>query len=135
MEEKISFRTIYLLIFSISLFILFLNSSKAVNVLPGDEQYVLVADKMPEPVGGAASISKKIVYPETAKNAGIQGKVYMMIYINESGNVDDVKIVKGIGGGCDEEAIKAIKSTKFSPAMNGNTAVKAKLSFALAFKI
>ncbi len=135
MEEKISIKAIYLITISISLFILFFNSSQANNILPGDEQYVLVADKMPEPVGGVGSITKKLVYPPMAKDSRIEGKVYMMIYINESGNVDDVKIVKGIGAGCDEAAIKAIKETKFSPAMNGNTPVKAKLSFAITFKL
>lgn len=135
MEEKFSFKVLYIAIISLALLFSFINSTSAKNFMPGDDQYVLAADKMPEPVGGPAAIVKKVVYPPIARDTRIEGKVYMMIYINESGNVDDVKIVKGIGAGCDEAAIKAIKETKFSPAMNGNTPVKAKLSFAITFKL
>jgi periplasmic protein TonB len=128
MEKRISFRLIYLIIFTLSLFVLLLNTTEAKNLLPGDEQYALSADKMPEPVGGMGAIMKKI----TAK-PDKEGKVYLMVYINESGSVDDVKIVKGLGSGCDDDAVKAVKSSKFSPAMNGSSAVKAKLSMAIKF--
>jgi periplasmic protein TonB len=128
MEKRISFRLIYLIIFTLSLFVLLLNTNEAKSLFPGDEQYVLSADKMPEPIGGMGAIMKKI----TAK-PDKEGKVYLMVYVNENGNVDDVKVVKGLGSKCDEDAIKAIKSSKFSPAMNGSSSVKAKLSMAIKF--
>ncbi len=99
------------------------------------DPYVPFAEEMPQPVGGAPAIYKNIKYPNMAKQAGIQGKVYVLIYINERGGVDDVKIVKGIGGGCDEAAIAGVKETKFSPAKNGGKPVKAKLSMAIEFKL
>ena len=99
------------------------------------DPYLPFAEKMPQPVGGIGAIYKNITYPQTAKQAGIQGKVYVLIYINENGGVDDVKIVKGLGGGCDEAAIAGIKNAKFSPAENGGKPVKVKLSMAIEFKL
>ena len=102
---------------------------------PGDEAYVAFAEVMPEPVGGIESIYKKIEYPSVAKKAGIEGKVYVLVFINESGDVDDVKVIKSLGGGCDEAVIDAVKSSKFKPASNKGVVTKVKLSLAFTFKL
>jgi protein TonB len=133
MKTKILNRTIIL---SLCAFIISAeNIVTGKNLLPGEEDYVVFAEKMPAPVGGVEAIMKKIKYPPTAQKAGIEGKVYILIYINESGGVDDVKVVKGIGGGCDEEAANVIKGHKFSAAEHNGAAVKSKLSLAIQFKL
>ncbi len=99
------------------------------------EEYLAFAEKMPEPVGGLPAIYKLIKYPEIAKKAGIEGKVYVLAFINENGGVDDVKVVKGIGGGCDEATVKAVKKTKFSPATAEGKNVKVKMSLQIQFKL
>ncbi|MCU7491427.1 MAG: energy transducer TonB [Ignavibacteria bacterium] len=106
-----------------------------VNISEQGDQYLAFAEVMPEPVGGLQSIYKKIVYPSIAKSAGLEGKVYVLIFINERGGVDDVKVVKGIGGGCEEAAIQAIKGVKFTPGKNGGAPVKVKLSLPISFKL
>ncbi len=87
------------------------------NAFPSgkDELYKPFAQVMPEPTDGIQGIYGKIKYPEEAQKAGVQGKVYLLIYINENGDVDDVKILKGIGAGCDEAAVAAVKQSKFTP--------------------
>jgi len=90
---------------------------------------------MHQPVGGMKNIYKNITYPEAARKAGISGKVYLLVYINENCDVDNVKIIKGIGMGCDDAAIKGVKSTKFKPAVNKGMAVKAKLSMPVTFDV
>ncbi len=100
-----------------------------------EDPYLPFAQVMPEPVGGMASIYKHIDYPEIARKAGIEGKVYVLVYINEKGGVDDVKVIKGIGAGCNEAAIDGIKSVKFSPGKNNGAAVKTKLSLSINFKL
>lgn len=99
------------------------------------DQYLPFAEVMPQPDGGIGSIYKHITYPEMARKAGIEGKVYALIYINENGGVDDVKILKSLGAGCDEAAIAGIKSVKFTPGKNKGVPVKVKLSLAITFKI
>ncbi len=104
----------------------------------GDEKeagYLPFADVMPEPIGGLGAISKRLVYPELARTAHVEGKIYLVAYINEKGDVDEVKILKGLPAGCDDAAIKAIKETRFSPGKQNGSAVKVQLSIPITFKI
>ena len=99
------------------------------------EEYLAFAEEMPKPVGGLPSIYERIEYPEIAKRTGIEGKVYVLAFINESGDVDDVKVVKGIGGGCDEATVEAVKKTKFTPGKLGGKPAKVKMSLQIQFKL
>ena len=100
-----------------------------------DEEYVAFAEEMPAPIGGITAINKKISYPELAKRTGVEGKVYVLVYVNEKGKPEDAKIVKGIGAGCDDAAIEAIKKTQFTPGKNNGVPMKVKLSLCLTFKL
>ncbi len=104
----------------------------------GDETedgYLAFAEVMPEPVNGIAELIKQVKYPEIAKKAGLEGKVYAMAYVDEKGSVTDVKIIKGIGGGCDEEVISVLKKAKFKPGQNKGVNVKVKTSIPFHFKL
>jgi protein TonB len=123
---------------SILLFLaLFIFKSNIIggNLTPGEDDYIIGVEKMPSPIGGMESIMKKIIYPSAAKNNNVEGKVYLLVYINENGGVDDVKLVKGIGSGCEEEAINVIKKTKFNPGANKGANVKTKMSLSIPFKL
>lgn len=100
-----------------------------------EDPYLPFAEVMPEPDGGLEGIYKKLEYPALARKSGIEGKVYLLVYINESGNVDNIKVLKSVPGGCDDAAVKAVKSVKFSPGKNGGAPVKVKLSLCITFKI
>lgn len=120
--------TIMLFLFSAT----FIQAQSSDN---SDDGYLAFAEVMPEPVGGMAELIKQVKYPEIAKKAGLEGKVFAMAYIDEKGNVNDVKIIKGIGGGCDEEVISVLKKAKFKPGQNKGTNVKVKMSIPFVFKI
>jgi len=72
-----------------------------------------VVEQQPEYTGGDEARIKFMVenikYPEEAKKAGIQGKVFVTFVIQADGAVTDVKVLRGIGGGCDEEAVRVVK--------------------------
>jgi len=122
--------------FVVSILILQLSANKSeAKILPQEDPYSAYAEVMPEPVGGLEAIVKHIVYPEIAKKAGLSGKLYLLIYVDEKGQVDDVKVIKGLGGGCDEAAIKAVRETKFTPGKNSNVPCKVKLSLPITFKV
>jgi protein TonB len=126
------------LLLSISLLMmLFISKSNicGANLNPGEEDYIIGVEKLPSPVGGIESIIKKIVYPSSAKNKKVEGKVYLLVYVNENGGVDDVKLVKGIGSGCEEEAMDVVKKTKFNPGANKGANVKTKMSLSIPFKL
>jgi len=104
------------------------------NFLQGDE-YLAFASKMPEVKGGMDEIHKKLVYPEEAASKGIQGKVFLIAFIDEDGTVSDVRILRGLGNGCDEAAIQAVKSSSFIPGEHDGKKVKVKMSLAIPFKL
>jgi protein TonB len=92
-------------------------------------------DKYPEPVGGIEAMIKNVVYPVSAKEAGIQGKVFVKALIDEQGNVTETSILKSVNEDCDKAAIDAIKKTKFTPGIKDNKPVKAEVTIPVMFKL
>jgi len=76
------------------------------------ERLVSIYEKIPEFPGGETALAqflgKNIVYPPIAWNKGIQGTIYITFSIEKNGDVTNIKILKGIGGGCDEEALRVV---------------------------
>ena len=95
----------------------------------------IAVEEMPEPLGGLAAIQSKIVYPEIAKKAGIEGKVFVTAIIDKNGNVINASILKGIGAGCDEAALKAVEETKFKPGKQRGQPVNVKMYVPVVFKL
>jgi protein TonB len=100
-----------------------------------NEKYLKKAEVMPEPIGGISAIQKRVIYPEIARKAGIQGKVFVQAFIDEKGDVIKTKILKGIGSGCDEAALNAVKETKFTPAKQKGKLVKVQVVVPVLFKL
>jgi TonB family protein len=105
------------------------------NLEVNDKDYFSSADEMPEPIGGMKSIQEKIIYPDSAKKNGIEGKVFLTAFINEVGNVVSVKIIKGVGYGCDDAAMSAVHQTKFKPGLLGGKPVKVQVTIPIVFKL
>lgn len=97
--------------------------------------YFVAVEEMPEPIGGLTAIQQKIVYPELARRAGVQGKVYIRAFVDENGNVTSAEVVKGIGGGCDEAALDAILKTKFTPGKQRGKPIKVQVTVPVLFKL
>ncbi len=130
--KKISFFLINAVLFCFSL-----STAKANNsiLFPNEEDYKIAVDQTPTPVGGYENVFKKVTYPDMAIKTQVSGKVYLLVYLDEKGDVEEVKVVKGIGAGCDEEAVKAVKKSKFTAATQNGVPVKTKFAVALNFKL
>lgn len=99
-----------------------------------------VIDEHPEYPGGEKAmydfLGKNIRYPDRAKNIGITGTVYLSFVIDEFGGVRDVQIARGIGGGCDEEAARVVKSMKrWKPGKQAGRAVKVRYQLPIQFEL
>lgn len=105
------------------------------KIVEEEPVYFVAVEEMPEPIGGITEIQKKIIYPEIAKRAGVEGKVYVLAFVDESGTVTDVKLIKGIGAGCDEAAMDAVRKTKFKPGKQRGKPVKVQVSIPVVFKL
>ena len=100
-----------------------------------DSEYLLDVEETPMPVEGMGELAKKIVYPREAKEAGIEGQVFIKVYIDEEGNVVKTEVLKGIGHGLEEAAVKAIMETKFTPGRLNGIPVKTQVSIPVKFKL
>jgi len=74
-------------------------------------------------------------YPSVAKEKGIEGQVFVTFVVDEKGAISDAQIVRGIGGGCDEEALRVIEeSPHWIPGKNNGRAVKTRMQVRMVFR-
>ncbi len=104
-----------------------------------DEIFTVVEDQ-PTPKGGMQSfyqyINKNMKYPAQARRMGIEGKVFVQFVVDKDGTITDVQAVKGIGAGCDEEAVRVIKSApKWNPGKQRGRAVRVRMVLPITFQL
>jgi protein TonB len=97
--------------------------------------FFVAVEEMPQPIGGLQGIQAKISYPEIAKRAGVEGKVFIRAFVDETGTVVNAEVVKGIGGGCDEAALDAIMKTKFTPGKQRGKPIKVQVTVPVHFRL
>jgi len=100
-----------------------------------EEDFFVVVEQMPELIGGIQSLQEKVEYPELARRAGIEGRVIIQFIVNEKGEVENPRVLRGIGGGCDEAALKVVKQAKFKPGMQRGRPVRVQYSLPIVFKL
>ncbi len=101
---------------------------------PEDGFFILV-EQMPELIGGLEALQREVRYPERALRANIQGRVYVQFIVNERGEVESPNVIRGIGGGCDEEAIRVVSRAKFKPGMQRGRPVRVQYNLPVIFMI
>lgn len=95
-----------------------------------------VPDKMPELDGLYQFISSHLKYPAQAVDAGIEGTVYISFVVEKDGSVTDVKTVRGIGVGCEQEAIRVVKMLpKWQSGVKGGKPVRVQCNLPVKFKL
>ena len=99
-------------------------------------------EHMPElPTGGGTAaivlaIQRAVRYPSQALRNGVEGKVFVSFIVDAKGEVTDVKIVKGLGSGLDEETIRAIKTLpRFIPGKQNGNDVSVSFTVPVTYKI
>ncbi len=111
------------------------NELVVVDEVKKPVEFVKWADEMPEVIGGTKSIMEKITYPEIAKRALIEGRVIVLAFVDENGDVTKAELIKGIGAGCDETALDAVLNTKFKPGRQRGNNVKVQVTIPIIFKL
>jgi protein TonB len=95
---------------------------------------------MPQFPGGEIELYKfireNLKYPSQAQEAGIQGKVILNFVVGRDGKITNIKVVRGIGFGCDEEAIRVLqKMPRWNPGKMGGRSVPVYFTFPITFKL
>ncbi|NGP88530.1 M56 family metallopeptidase [Fodinibius halophilus] len=112
-----------------------LKDKNSVEPPPKKKDHFVAVEKMPELIGGLASLQKKIDYPEMARKAGIEGRVIVQFIVNEQGQVENPQVIRGIGGGADKEALRVIKQAKFKPGTQQDQKVRVQYSLPITFRL
>jgi protein TonB len=104
------------------------------------DEIFLVVEESAQPKGGFPEfykyVGKNINYPKQARRMGVEGKVIIQVVIDKDGSLTDIIILKGIGSGCDEEAIRVLKeSPKWTPGKQRGRPVKQKMTVPIQFKL
>lgn len=100
----------------------------------------MMAEEQPEFKGGREQfikfLKKNLNYPEEAKKIGREGKVFIQFIVNKDGSLSNIKIIKGIGAGCDEEAIRVIKlsSNQWNPGKQRGKPVRVRMALPIVFR-
>ena len=80
-------------------------------------------------------IKDNVVYPQEALSNKVEGLVYVKYTVNNIGEIVDIEVTKGIGYGCDEEAIRVIRLLTYEPARNRGVKMKAKMKTRIRFEL
>lgn len=105
-----------------------------------EEPIFVIVESMPKFPGGLNVLMKylhnNIKYPTQAKEIGIQGKVFVSFVIEKDGSVTNILLLRGIGGGCDEEAIRVIKNMpNWVPGKQRNIPVRVRFTLPVNFRL
>ncbi len=104
-----------------------------------DEIFVFVEEQAGFPGGEEARMKylrDHIKYPEMAKESGIQGTVYLKFVVEKDGSISKVTVLRGIGGGCDEEAVRVLKQMpKWKPAKQRGRPVRVWFNMPIKFTL
>lgn len=81
-------------------------------------------------------VQKELKYPSQARRMGVDGKVYIQFVVEKDGSITDIKVIKGIGSGCDEEAVRVLKAApKWNPGKQRGKPVRVRRSLPIKFSL
>jgi periplasmic protein TonB len=103
-------------------------------------QVFIVVEETAVPIGGMTAfysfVKDNLKYPTPAKRMDIEGKVFVQFIVERDGSLTDVQAIKGIGGGCDEEAIRVVKACpNWKPAKQRGKPVRQRMILPITFKL
>lgn len=107
---------------------------------PVEREIFTVVEEQPSYPGGEESrirfLQENIKYPEEAKELGIQGKVFVTFVVEVDGSITDVRVLRGIGGGCDEEAMRVVRAMpKWVPGKQRGVPVRVQFNLPIKFTL
>jgi len=116
------------------------GDEKLASVSREEEQVYTIVEIMPEFPGGDSGLlnflAKNIRYPQSAKENGISGTVYVTFVVNSFGVVEDIKILRGIGGGCDQEVIRLMHTMpRWNPGIQRGFPVSVQFNLPVRFAL
>ncbi len=110
------------------------STAKQSSASDDGEVYKAVEDR-PKLIGGMEALAEEVTYPEMAKEAGIEGQVFVRFIVDEQGNVQDPRVTKGKHKLLNEAAVEAVKQQEFEPGLQLGEPVKVQMTLPVTFKL
>jgi TonB family protein len=145
--EKYAFKTYYLSTEGNHIYVILGKIDKEIlEIITEDqgedfkEDVFKVVDVQPEPIGGIPAffeyVANNLKYPEEAKNAGVEGKVFIEYVVTKDGTIANVKCIRGISESCNSEAIRVIRnSPAWKPGKHEGKNVNVRMILPITFKL
>ncbi len=104
-----------------------------------DVIFTVVEDQPQFPGGEEARqrfLEENLRYPQMAREAGIQGTVFVTFVVETDGSVTDVQVLRGIGGGCDQEAVRVVEMMpRWEPGRQRGQPVRVQFNMPIRFRL
>jgi len=94
-----------------------------------------VVDDPPQLIGGLEGLAQQIQYPASAKEAGVEGRVFVQFVVDERGNVVNEQIIRGVSPETDAEALRVVRLARFEPGTQRGEPVKVQFTLPISFKL
>ena len=116
------------------------TTAMAQNKKTSNDKVFEKVEDMPEFPGGEQAmmefVAKNVQYPKEAMEKGISGRVLVGFIVEKDGSICETEVVKGIGGGCDEEAVRVVKAMpKWKPGKQDGKPVRVSFQLPIIFKL
>ncbi len=116
------------------------HSERNVRIAEIEKGPYTVVEQMPEYPGGEDSLRaflrREFKYPKLAMENDVMGTVYVTFVVGSDGYIKDIKVLRGIGSGCDEEAVRIVKKMpSWKPGMQNGKAVAVQFNFPIRFRL
>ena len=116
------------------------TTATAQNKKTSNDKVFEKVEDMPVFPGGEQAmmefVAKNVQYPKEAMEKEISGRVLVGFIVEKDGSISETEVVKGIGGGCDEEAVRVVKAMpKWKPGKQDGKPVRVHFILPLTFKL
>jgi protein TonB len=99
-----------------------------------EQEIFVVVEEQPQ-CGGVKALQQEVEYPDFARKAGIEGRVFVQFVVNEDGNVVQPKVTRGVHKLLNEEALRAVQELNCDPGMQRGNPVKVRMSLPVTFRL
>lgn len=104
------------------------------------DQVFMVVEEQPSYPGGNEAwfkhLSRNLNYPVEAKKNGVEGAVYLSFVVDKTGELRDIQVIKGVGHGCNEEALRVLMASEnWNPGKQRGVEVSSRMQLRIVFKL
>lgn len=99
-----------------------------------EDEIFVVVEQQPD-CGGVEALQDEVEYPDFARKAGIEGRVFVQFVVNENGDVVQPEVTRGVHKLLNEEALRAVQQLSCQPGQQRGESVKVRMSLPVTFRL